>query len=76
MPTIKNSEKDTIEMNELREMIGKDKLKELEIIYNKTVNSKIDRIVKQQNYLNLPNEEKKKVIEEIRRETKQQVFKL
>ncbi len=75
-PIQEYSEKDTIEMNELRDMIGKDKLKELEIIYNKTVNSKIDRIVKQQNYLNLPNEEKKKVIEEIRRETKQQVFKL
>jgi hypothetical protein len=63
-------------MNELRQRIGKDKLKKLEIIYNKTVNSRIDEMVKRQKYLDLPNEEKKKVIERIRRETKRQVFKL
>jgi len=76
IPTKVYSEMESIEMNELRQMIGKDKLKKLEIIYNKTVNSRIDEMVKRQKYLDLPNEEKKKVIERIRRETKRQVFKL
>jgi hypothetical protein len=68
------SEKDTKEMKKLISSIGKDRVKILEIKYNKTVNDRIDNLVKKSWYKRLDNEDKKDVIRKMKAKAKKEVF--
>lgn len=68
------SEKDTKEMKKLIASIGKDRVKILEIKYNKTVNDRIDNLVKKSWYKRLDNEDKKDVIRKMKAKAKKEVF--
>lgn len=58
------------ELQEFRQRIGEERFKQANIKYNKMVNQRIDQIVQTERYKKLSNEEKKKVIERLKRDAK------
>ncbi|MFA5340416.1 MAG: hypothetical protein WC332_01440 [Clostridia bacterium] len=67
-------QKNTKEMTTLKKRVGEERFKQLNIKYNKTVNSKIDAEVKKQSYQKLSDTEKETRIEKIRRDVKRQII--
>ena len=67
--------KDTKEMNAIKEEYGKDKLKEAGKEYSKRVNEEILKLTKNQDFQNETDKQKLKVISKLKSKTKKQVFK-
>lgn len=68
------SEDDNEKILKLKEEIGEEELKKLEILYNKEVNKQIEEAVNSPWYKEMDSKEKDKIIKGIRRSVKQQTF--
>jgi len=62
------------ELISLKKRVGEERFKQLNIKYNKTVNSRIDAEIKKESYQRLKDEDKQKRIEKIRRDVKNQII--
>ncbi len=67
--------KDTKEMREFKEDVGKEKFKEANDMYNSLVNEKLLELRKDKEFMEASNEDKQKEIDDIKRKAKKKVFK-